>query len=258
MWKAAGTWIASSPAFSPSEYEISIHSQADAVALPSDFPRNNPLKTDSNLCPVCGAASPLHARLCKNCGTHTLLDSKGAIALWQLGDVSPAVLAGVILIIGKSLKLPVVVQPSLLDPRPSRRRDWNGASATAFLNQVDRRSLRSTVFSVGITGENIVPGAAWNYLFGYAYLGQPSCVVSLHQMSSDNPTPAELIRRASTIVIHEIGHNCGLDHHGYDEGIACVMTADTELDCLERLDEGTHQFCRECQQVVDRKLARRS
>ena len=55
--------------------------------------------------------------------------------------------------------------------------------------------------------------------------------------------------------IHEIGHNCGLDHHGYDTGIACVMTADTDLDCLERLDQGTHRFCSACQLVVDRKLA---
>lgn len=214
------------------------------------------MKTDSNLCPGCGAASPLNARLCKNCGTNTQLDSKGAIALWRLGDVPPAVLNGVVRVIGKSLKLPVVVQPSLLDPRPSRRPGWNGASATAFLNQVDRRSRRGTVFSVGITEENIVPGAYWNYLFGYAYLGMPSCVVTLHQMSSDEPAMPLLVKRAAAIAIHEIGHNCGLDHHGYEEGIDCVMTADTELDCLERLDEGTHQFCRECQRVVDRKLAR--
>jgi predicted Zn-dependent protease len=158
--------------------------------------------------------------------------------------------------IGKSLRLPVVVQPALLDPRPSRRAEWRGASATAFLNQVDRRTDRGTVFSLGITEENIVPGAAWNFLFGYAYLGQPSCVITLHQMSSASPKARDLVRRAATIAIHEIGHNCGLDHHGYDEDIACVMTADTELDCLERLDEGTHRFCRTCQLVVDRKLAR--
>ncbi len=112
------------------------------------------------------------------------------------------------------------------------------------------------MFSVGITAENIVPGADWNYLFGYAYLGLPSCVVSLHEMSSDNPKSSLLVRRAAAIAIHEIGHNCGLDHHGYDEGIACVMTADTELDCLERLDEGTHRFCRPCRQIVDRALSR--
>jgi hypothetical protein len=42
-------------------------------------------------------------------------------------------------------------------------------------------------------------------------------------MSSDNPATPLLVKRAATIAIHEIGHNCGLDHHGYDEGIACVM-----------------------------------
>jgi len=217
------------------------------------------MQTDTNICPNCGAGSARDARLCANCATPLVLTSKGSVAVWRLGEVRPEVLDGIARMIGKSLGLPVVVQPALLDPRPSRRTDWRGASATAFLNQVDRRADRGkgrgTVFSLGITEENIVPGAAWNYLFGYAYLGQPSCVVTLHQMSSDKPKPRELVRRAATIAIHEIGHNCGLDHHGYDKGIACVMTADTELDCLERLDEGTHRFCRACQLVVDRKLA---
>ena len=214
------------------------------------------MKTDANICPGCGASSPLDSRFCGNCGTPTLLDSAGAIALWRLRAVRPAVLKGVRRVISRTLRLPVVVQPSFLDPRPSRRPGWNGASATAFLNQVDRRSRRGTVFSVGIPEENIVPGAYWNYLFGYAYLGRPSCVVSLHRMSSDDPGMALLVERAAAIAIHEIGHNCGLDHHGYDEGIDCVMTADTPLDCLERLDEGTHKFCRECRKAVDRKLRR--
>jgi predicted Zn-dependent protease len=214
------------------------------------------MKTDSNLCPDCGARSSLNRRLCPDCAAPVVLDAKGSIEIWRLGEIRPAVLDGVARSVSKSLGLPVVVQPSILDPRPSRRTGWNGVSATAFLNQVDRRSRRGTTFSVGLTEGNIVPGAAWNYLFGYAYLGMPSCVVSLHRMSSDAPGTPLLVKRAATIAIHEIGHNCGLDHHGYDEGIACVMTADTELDCLERLDEGTHRFCRACQQVVDRKLAR--
>jgi hypothetical protein len=29
----------------------------------------------------------------------------------------------------------------------------------------------------------------------------------------------------------------------------------TELDCLERLDKGSRRFCRECQRIIDRKLA---
>lgn len=214
------------------------------------------MKSDSNLCPECGVRSPLKSRLCPACSAPIVLDANGSIEFWRLGEIRQTVLNGITRIVSASLRLPVVVQPSFLDPRPSRRAGWNGVSATAFLNQIDRRSRRGTAFSVGLAEENIVPGAYWNYLFGYAYLGMPSCVVSLHEMSSDNPATSLLVKRAATIAIHEIGHNCGLDHHGYDEGIACVMTADTELDCLERLDEGTHRFCRPCQRAVDRKLVR--
>jgi len=35
-------------------------------------------------------------------------------------------------------------------------------------------------FFAGITEQNIPPGAAWSYLFGYAYRGGPSRVVTLH------------------------------------------------------------------------------
>lgn len=212
------------------------------------------MKSDSNLCPECGDRSPLNRRLCADCGAPVVLDAKGSVEFWRLGEIRPAILKGVVRVVSQSLGLPMVVQPSFLDPRPSRRAKWNGVSATAFLNQIDRRSRRSTYFSVGITEANIVPGTNWNYLFGFAYLGMPSCVVSLHEMSSDNPATPLLVKRAATIAIHEIGHNCGLDHHGYDEDIACVMTADTDLDCLERLDEGTHRFCRACQNVVNCKL----
>ena len=212
------------------------------------------MKSDSNLCPECGAGAPIKSRLCASCATPVVRGAKGSIEFWRLGDVRPAILNGMVRVVSQSLGLPVVLQPSFLDPRPSRRTGWNGVSATAFLNQIDRRSRRGTTFSVGITEENIVPGASWNYLFGYAYLGMPSCVVSLHELSSDDPSTALLLKRAAAIAIHEIGHNCGLDHHDYDEGVACVMTADTDLDCLDRLDEGTHRFCRACSKVVERKL----
>lgn len=91
--------------------------------------------------------------------------------------------------------------------------------ATAFLNQADRRTRRSTTFSVGLSEVNIVPGANWNYLFAYAYLGMSSCVVSLHEMSSDRPATSLLMKRAAAIAVHEIGHNCGLDHHGLFDGL---------------------------------------
>ena len=176
------------------------------------------MKSDTNLCPACGTRSPLTTRLCPACRTPLVLASKNSVAVWRLGEVRPNVLDGVVRMIGKELGLPVIIQPALLDPRPSTRPAWRGASATAFLNQVDRRAGKGrgkgsgTIFSLGITEQNIVPGAAWNYLFGYAYLGQPSCVITLHEMSSGNPSTSLLVRRAATIAIHELGHNCGLNH----------------------------------------------
>jgi len=213
------------------------------------------MKSDFNNCAGCGAAAGVDKLSCPECREPLIAPAKRSIAVWRLGEVRAGVLSGITRIVSEAFKVPVVVQPSLLDPRPSLRPRWKGVSATAFLNQVDRRAKRGVLFSLGITEENIVPGAAWNYLFGYAYLGRPSCVVSLHQISSDGADLKAIVRRAAAIAIHEIGHNCGLDHHGYDDGIPCVMTADTPLDCLELLDEGTHKFCRDCQQVVDRNLS---
>jgi hypothetical protein len=92
------------------------------------------MKIDSNLCPECENSSPCDARACTGCGTPLVLPSKGSIALWRLGDVRADVLDDIVRVIRKSLKLPVVIQPSLLDPRPSLRPAWRGVSATAFLN----------------------------------------------------------------------------------------------------------------------------
>jgi hypothetical protein len=51
------------------------------------------MKTDTNLCPDCGASTARDARLCANCRVPLVLASKGAIALWRLGEVRPDVLA---------------------------------------------------------------------------------------------------------------------------------------------------------------------
>ncbi len=65
-------------------------------------------------------------------------------------------------------------------------------------------------------------------------------------MEADAPTIDILIKRASSIAIHEIGHTLGLEHHSYESGIDCVMVGDAELDSIETLDIGTIQFCEAC------------
>ena len=106
--------------------------------------------------------------------------------------------------------------------------------------------------SLGITEKNIVPSARYNFLFGYAYMGLPAAVMSLHQLSTDRPSPGVLAQRVLKIAVHEIGHTFGLDHHEYDDGIDCVMVGDEEMDSLDTVDESTALFCEECSGRIGR------
>lgn len=212
------------------------------------------MKYDRNICPDCGCSEPLDAAVCRGCGGRLLLPAKGAIAMWRLGQVRGDLLDGVVHGVAAALGMPIVVQPALLDPRPSHRSGWCGVSASAFLNQVHRRAIHGAALNVGITERNVVPGSAWNFVFGYARMDEPACVVSLHPLSLDKPRLPLLIKRATAIILHEIGHNCGLEHHDYEDGIHCSMTADTERDSLELLDNSSSKFCRPCRKRVEERL----
>jgi hypothetical protein len=81
------------------------------------------MKSDSNLCPDCGARSSPGRRLCPACAAPVVLDAKGSIEIWRLGEIRPTVLNGVVRTVSKSLGLPVMVQPSCLA-------DWERARVT--------------------------------------------------------------------------------------------------------------------------------
>ena len=153
-----------------------------------------------------------------------------------------------------SFGIGVVIQPSLLNEKPSLRPEWNGISATVFLNQVHRRHQKKTFVNLGVTERNIVPDARHNFLFGYAYMGLPAAVVSLHPLSDDHPSPPKLAARLLRIAVHEIGHTLGLNHHEYDEGIDCVMIGDEEMDCLASVDQGSAKFCVKCRKLIQKHL----
>lgn len=212
------------------------------------------MKSDRNICTECGRSEALDAAVCQGCGWRLLLPAKGAVAIWRPGQVRGDVLDGVVRGIAGALRMPVVIQPALLDPWPSQQPAWSGVSATAFLNQIHRRTIHGAALNVGITETNIVPGSAWNFVFGYAYMDEPACVVSLHSLTSDKPRLPLLVERATAIILHEIGHNCGLEHHDYEDSIDCLMTADTECDSLELLDSSSATFCRPCRERVEERL----
>jgi len=212
---------------------------------------------DRNICRHCDAYVPVEHVNCPVCRQPLMLDTRCRTSIWQLGKIRDGVTGPLAAGLRNAFKADVVIQPGCLDPRPSERAEWKGISATVFLNQVHRRHKRGGFVSIGLTEENIVPDAMHNFLFGYAYLGFPAAVVSLHPLLDDDPAPDVLTHRLLSIAVHEIGHTLGLDHHAYEEGIDCVMVGNEEVDSLETINEGSVLFCKACMRTVANQIGRR-
>lgn len=207
---------------------------------------------DYNLCENCNEYHHLDEAECGLCGQPLVLNSKGAISVWRLGDIEDGVIGPILAGIRRSFGRKVVLQPSYIREDLSDRstQGWNGISATVFLNQVDARHAASegAFLSLGITKENIVPSSDYNFLFGYAF--EDAAVMSLAPLEEDEPERDLLVDRAVKIAVHELGHGLGLDHHGYEDGVECTMVGDEEVDDLDTVDEGTAELCRDCRKVV--------
>jgi len=96
---------------------------------------------DWNICPACGGKQALDARVCGNCGERLLLNSRGAVAFWCMGDVDLGMVRPLMAMVGKRLGRKVILQPARIDEaRSARGKGWKGRA---------RFSTRSTHASRG-------------------------------------------------------------------------------------------------------------
>jgi predicted Zn-dependent protease len=207
-----------------------------------------------HLCKACGHGNGMRNTICEWCGEILLLDANGGVAIWQIGRVSKSHLMALADGVAKAFGLKAVIQLAVIPDKNYEREGWSGLAVTPMLNDLLSRHRRGVTLNLGVTASNVVPDSYHNFLFGMAYMGLPAAVLGIEPLTWDAPSPTKLKVRMLQIAIHELGHCLGLDHHGYDDGIDCVMIGDEEVDSVEGIDSGTREFCSGCMKAVRAKL----
>ena len=192
--------------------------------------------------------------LCDWCAEMLLLDARGGIAIWQIGRVCKNQLRGLASGLAKAFGVKAIIQPAVIPDQNYERDGWSGLAVTPMLNDLLIRQCRGVRLNLGVTASNVVPDSYHHFLFGMAYMGLPAAVVGIEPLTWDEPSPAKPKKRMLQIAIHELGHCLGLDHHGYEDDIDCVMIGDGEVDSVAGIDNGTHQFCSECLKTIRTQL----
>ncbi len=213
------------------------------------------MSKDFNICEHCSVYHPPMKKSCNGCNQSLVLDSRGKIAIWRLGDVEDGLLGPLASALKESFGYPVIIQPGFIDGRPSDRPLWNGRAAEVILNQMIARKTRGAIANLCVTEENIVPNASYNFLFGYAYMGWRVAAMGIAPLKADGSKKRLLISRIQKIAIHELGHGFGLDDHEYN-GSDCIMCGDVEEDSLDTVDSGGGHFCASCERNIQKYVRR--
>jgi archaemetzincin len=80
--------------------------------------------------------------------------------------------------------------------------------------------------------------AVWG-IFGLGFKPGRSCVISDHRLQTNNKQ--QFKHRIRTVVIHELGHNQGLDHCPTKN---CIMSDANEN--IKTVDNSSDQYCKKC------------
>jgi len=79
---------------------------------------------------------------------------------------------------------------------------------------------------------------------GLGYISEPACVISDYSFLSTDT--AILNKRLRKVVLHEVGHNLGLDHCKTD---ACLMSEKNADNAI--LDNGNGDYCERCKSKLN-------
>lgn len=130
--------------------------------------------------------------------------------------------------------------------------------ADSLIRYLKRKANDSVRFVTGITGYDIsttkydedgnilTPAskyADWG-VFGLGYMPGPSCIVSTYRLKTADKKL--FYNRIKKVVVHELGHNLGLDHCSDKH---CVMTDAVEK--ISTVDNEAMELCGKCRNKIN-------
>ena len=127
-------------------------------------------------------------------------------------------------------------------------KERNRYSADSILRYLEKLNIQQYKFIVGLTSKDISTrmgtNPSWG-IFGLGTLSAKGCVISSFRLKR-NASPSLLITRMQKIVLHEIGHNHGLNH--CVSPFPCFMKAANGK--ISEVDTEPMDMCKECRKTA--------
>ena len=185
------------------------------------------LDFDFNECPQCHSAKRCYPPEYTHCamGHELVLPAPGGIAIWRLGEVDTEVLGGICAGLEKLLRIPVVLQPALVDRRPGEMKAWrNGIlDAVIILQQIAARHQPDSLFTLFLTEDFVAPNGYEICFSGFDWIPGKGAMISLDNLRhecawpNDWADPALITTFALTHCVPLFDHNYGAITTGFQK-----------------------------------------
>jgi archaemetzincin len=141
-------------------------------------------------------------------------------------------------------KTPVVIKSTTM-PKSAYYKARNRYRADSILNFLERYNNGQYRFVAGLTSKDISATVGkysdWG-IFGLGSLNNKGCITSSFRLKK-NVTEAKLLERLEKVILHEIGHNNGLNH--CTSPLPCLMkAADGKVSTVDNEPMDICKFCR--------------
>jgi archaemetzincin len=192
---------------------------------------------------------------CSKYRVNFLHEKNKLIAIQPLGDFDSLQLTGIREQMANFYQRKVIVLPPMvIPPGYLISQDYGLYSADSILNLLSSIAGNNITEVVGLTHVNICTARDpaleegpvspdIKIIFGMSRLPGNVCLVSDHRLK--DPDSSVLQHRIMTVILHEMGHNLGLNHCKVTQ---CIMSGANGHTAV--LDKNENYYCDKCKSIL--------